>query len=157
MKRNYLLLLLFFCSFIKVYSQQFFSVNKDSTKFNLTIEGASFLSSLPLKCLQQEYPNKTSHVSSSDSDQLLTPYKLHPAFYGCFDWHSSVHGYWMLVKLLKEFPLLPEAGKIRNFISGYITNANIIQEIKYFVFFFSSRRRHTRSLRDWSSDVCSSD
>ena len=132
MKRNYLLLLLFFCSFIKVYSQQFFSVNKDSTQFNLTVEGASFLSSLPLKCLQQEYPNKTSHVSSSDSDQLLTPYKLHPAFYGCFDWHSSVHGYWMLVKLLKEFPLLPEAGKIRNIISGNITNANIIQEIKYF-------------------------
>ncbi len=76
MKGNYLLLALFFCSSISVHCQQFFTVNKDSTEFHLAKEGASFLSSLPLKCLQQEYPNKTSHVSSNDSDQLLTPSQL---------------------------------------------------------------------------------
>src|SRR5438093_339533 len=72
MKRNYLLLLLFFCSFIKVYGQQFFSVNKDSTQFNLTIEGASFLSSLPLKCLQQEL------ITWNDSDARVWQNILQP-------------------------------------------------------------------------------
>src|SRR6266567_8546825 len=82
----------------------FFNVKADSSGFELTVQGASFLASLPLKCINQEYPNKTSHVSKSDSDQLLRPKQLHPAFYGCFDWHSCVHGHWMLVYLLKRFP-----------------------------------------------------
>ncbi len=119
---------------IGVFAQpkQLFTVNKDSTRFSLTLEGASHLASLPLQCLQQQYPNKTNHTAMGDSDQLMTPLQQHPAFYGCFDWHSSVHGHWMLVRLLKQFTGLPEAQQVRDAISKNITSENIAQEIKYF-------------------------
>lgn len=121
---------------ILLYAQplqkKLFTINKDSTAFSLTIDGALHLASLPLKCLQQEYPNKTNHTSSGDADHILTPKKLHPVFYGCFDWHSSVHGHWMLVKLLKDFPDLPNSKKIIAAIDQNITKENVEQEIKYF-------------------------
>src|SRR6187549_673867 len=79
---------------------QMFILKKDSSGFELTSAGASHLASLPLKCIEQQFPNKTSHTSNSNSDHILLPRQLHPAFYGCFDWHSCVHGHWMLVKLL---------------------------------------------------------
>ena len=78
-----------------------YTANADSTQFTLTREGAAHLASLPLKCIYQEYPNKTGHTAIGDSDQVLTPKQLHPTFYGCFDWHSCVHGYWMLTRLIK--------------------------------------------------------
>lgn len=112
--------------------KQFFTVSKDSSHFSLTVEGASHLASLPLKCLQQQYPNKTNHTSAGDSDHLMTPIQQHPAFYGCFDWHSCVHGHWMLVRLLKDFPAIPENKRIRQAIEKNITPANIAVEIKYF-------------------------
>ncbi len=56
-------------------------------------------STLALNCVHREYPNKIGHTMSSDVD-AKTPSQLHPAFYGCFDWHSSVHGHWLLVRLL---------------------------------------------------------
>jgi hypothetical protein len=102
--------------------KQFFTISRDSSSFSLTAEGASHLASLPLKCLQQQYPNKTNHTASGDSDQLMTPQQQHPAFYGCFDWHSSVHGHWMLVRLLKLFPNLPEAAQVRAAISKNINH-----------------------------------
>jgi hypothetical protein len=55
---------------------------------------------LALDCLHQEYPNKIAHVMSGDSD-VGPPRELTPVFYGCFDWHSSVHGHWLLVRLLR--------------------------------------------------------
>jgi hypothetical protein len=61
---------------------------------------------LALACVHQEYPNKIGHVMSSDDD-VDPPRKLTPTFFGCFDWHSSVHGHWLLVRLVK---LYPEAG-----------------------------------------------
>jgi hypothetical protein len=109
-----------------------FVIKKDSSGFELTLAGASHLASLPLKCIGQEFPNKTNHTSNSDSDHVLLPRQLHPAFYGCFDWHSCVHGHWMLVKLLKLFPALPEAAAIRKAINSTITKENIEQEVKYF-------------------------
>ncbi len=109
-----------------------FVIKKDSSGFELTPAGASHLASLPLKCIEQQFPNKTSHTSNSDSDHSLLPRQLHPAFYGCFDWHSCVHGHWMLAKLLKLFPGLPEANAIRNAINKTITKENIEQEVKYF-------------------------
>ncbi len=132
MRNNFFLLFLLLSALLRAQPVTFFSVSKDSSRFSLTLEGASHLASLPLKCLQQEYPNKTSHTSAGDSDHLRTPRQQHPAFYGCFDWHSCVHGHWMLVKLLKDFPSLPEAARIRQAISINITPANIAQEIKYF-------------------------
>jgi hypothetical protein len=109
-----------------------FVIKKDSSGFVLTVKGASHLASLPLKCIGQEFPNKTNHTSSSDSDHVLLPRQLHPAFFGCFDWHSSVHGHWMLIRLLKMFPGMPEAATIRNAINNTITEKNIRQEVKYF-------------------------
>ncbi|MBN9298411.1 MAG: DUF2891 domain-containing protein [Filimonas sp.] len=117
---------------VSAQTKQFFTVNADSSKFHLTVEGASHLAALPLKCLQQEYPNKTSHTSEGNEDHLRTPKQMHPAFYGCFDWHSCVHGHWMLVKLLKQFPDLPEAAKVRAAISLNITPENIRGEVAYF-------------------------
>ena len=109
-----------------------FKVKKDSSGFELTMKGASHLASLPLKCITQEFPNKTNHTSNTDSDHVLLPKQLHPTFYGCFDWHSSVHGHWMLIRLLKIFPNLPEAGAMRAALNKTITKENIINEVKYF-------------------------
>ena len=110
----------------------FFSVSKSGHHFQLTLAGASHLASLPLKCLQQEYPNKTNHTATQAADQVLTPKQQHPAFYGCFDWHSCVHAHWMLVRLLKDFPTLPESEAVHAAIAKNITAANIQQEINYF-------------------------
>lgn len=67
---------------------------------------ASRFARLALDCVHREYPNKIGHVLNSSED-ARTPSSLHPAFYGCFDWHSSVHGHWLLVRLLR---LAPETG-----------------------------------------------
>ena len=109
-----------------------FSISQDSTKFILSEEGASFLAQLPLKCILQEYPNKINHTALGDSDQILTPIQQHPSFYGCFDWHSSVHGHWMLVRLLKQFPHLKEQANIRKVLGITLTPANIRKETAYF-------------------------
>lgn len=97
----------------------------------LTQEGASHFASLALTCISQEFPNKTGHVQA-DKNDMKQPSEYHPAFYGCYDWHSSVHGHWMLVKLLKEFPNMPEADAIRKAIGNNITAQNIEIEIEYF-------------------------
>ena len=58
---------------------------------------------LALACVHKEYPNKISHVLNSDAD-VAAPRKLTPAFCGCYDWHSSVHGHWLLARLARTFP-----------------------------------------------------
>src|SRR5258705_5788777 len=133
MKAKYIFSLIIFISLqTKAQINDLFVMKKDNTGFELTVKGALHLASLPLKCIGQEFPNKTSHTSNTDSDHVLLPRQLHPAFFGCFDWHSSVHGHWMLVRLLKLFPDMPEAGKIRAVINKTITTENIKQEVKYF-------------------------
>lgn len=96
----------------------------------LDIEVANNLSGLALNCISREYPNKLSHVMN-DSTEVSEPETLHPAFYGCFDWHSSVHGHWMLVKLLKDFPGMQYEDAIRNAIDKNITKENITKEVDY--------------------------
>lgn len=98
----------------------------------LTIGEAQRLAQLPLKCLQKEYPNKLNQTLS-DASELAGPRELHPAFYGCFDWHSSVHGHWMLVRLLKMFPEMENAGLIRQKLAENITTENIAVEVEYFL------------------------
>lgn len=124
--------MLMLAGIIQAQVSRMFDLKNDSSGFQLTPAGASHLASLPLKCIEQQFPNKTGHTSNSDSDHILLPRQLHPAFYGCFDWHSCVHGHWMLIKLLKLFPDLPEADAIRNVINKTITKENIEQEVKYF-------------------------
>ena len=98
----------------------------------LTDEIASKLADKPLKCINQEYPNKTAHVINAEKDALLTPAQLHPSFYGCFDWHSSVHGHWMLVRLLKTKPNLKNATEIDSILVGSFRPEKIKEEAQYF-------------------------
>lgn len=97
---------------------------------SLTQAQASRLAKLPLKCVRKEYPNKLDHVMNA-AGEVQSPKALHPAFYGCFDWHSSVHGHWMLVRLLKTFPNLPEATEIRTALNENLSAANLQGEVAY--------------------------
>ncbi len=97
----------------------------------LSEKGASHFANLALKCVDQEYPNKLNQVLNNEKD-LQGPKDLHPAFYGCFDWHSCVHGTWMLIRLLKEFPTLPEANEIRKKLRINLTKEHIAAEVAYF-------------------------
>lgn len=106
-------------------------VAPQETALTLDSAGASHFAKLALKCVRQEYPNKLDHVVGGEAD-VLGPKALHPAFYGCFDWHSSVHGHWMLVKLLHEFPDLPEAKEIRGVLDENLAPERIAAEVAYF-------------------------
>ncbi|MCB0559488.1 MAG: DUF2891 domain-containing protein [Lewinellaceae bacterium] len=97
----------------------------------LNQEQASRLSQLAFNCIGQPYPNKLGQVLG-DSTYLAEPRALHPAFYGCFDWHSAVHGHWSLVRLLKTFPDMPQATEIRALLSQNLTQENIRQEVAFF-------------------------
>lgn len=96
----------------------------------LTLPQANHLASLPLKCLQQEYPNKPGE-SLVDSTEVVNPKAAHPAFYGCFDWHSSVHGHWSLVYLLNRFPKLDRRDEIIGKLQVNLSKENIAAEVAY--------------------------
>src|SRR6478736_8235709 len=76
---------------------------RPSSQSGFDIEAASRFARLALDCVHKEYPNKISHSLNSDAE-VAPPRKLTPSFYGCYDWHSSVHGHWLLVRLVKTFP-----------------------------------------------------
>ncbi len=97
---------------------------------SLTREQASAFARLALNGLGKEYPNKPEHVLAGLQD-VKAPKALHPAFYGSYDWHSSVHGHWMLVRLLKVFPDLPESKEIRSVLARHLTAPNILAEADY--------------------------
>lgn len=132
MKHYYTLLLVFFFSSINAQQEtgNNFLVLAADGRMELTQAGASHFAQLALDCIHKEYPNKLNQVLH-DSTQLNEPHELHPAFYGCFDWHSSVHGHWMLVRLLKQFPTMPEAFEIRQKLDKNLTQENIQQEVAY--------------------------
>jgi hypothetical protein len=97
----------------------------------LTRQQASAFAQLALKGLSREYPNKPEHVMAGPDD-VKGPRALHPAFYGSYDWHSSVHGHWMLVRLLRRFPDLPEAKAIRAVLAEHLTAEKLKAEADYF-------------------------
>lgn len=86
---------------------------------------------LALACVHEEYPNKIGHVMNSDDD-LDPPRKLTPSFYGCFDWHSSVHGHWLLTRLSKLYPDADFAATARAALDENFTEAKIAGELSYF-------------------------
>ncbi len=96
----------------------------------LTPATASAWARLALRCIEQEYPNKPEHVLNGAGD-LRGPKALHPAFYGCYDWHSAVHGHWMLIQLLSFFPELPDAPQIRAVLGRHFTADSIQAEVRY--------------------------
>ena len=99
-----------------------------SPKFD--VASAERFADLALACVHKEYPNKLSHSLNSDAD-VAPPRKLTPAFYGCYDWHSSVHGHWLLVRLARTYPQAPSVPKIRAALKQSITRQNIEQEVAY--------------------------
>jgi len=107
-----------------------FLSKKENGQLQLTQAGASHFAQLALGCLQKEYPNKLNQVLP-DETMLKEPHELHPTFYGCFDWHSSVHGHWVLVRLLRQFPEMPEASEIRKKLNENLTAENIKGEVEY--------------------------
>lgn len=97
----------------------------------LDIQQAQKIWELPVSCITQEYPNKLGQTLGSDED-LKAPRDLRPIFYGCFDWHSAVHGYWSIVKLMKTFPELDADGKVRATLNQHITSENVAIELAFF-------------------------
>src|SRR6266446_9834962 len=132
-----------------------------SNQLNLTQAEASHFASLALKCIQKEYPNKLDHVNNDAAD-VRSPKAMHPAFYGCFDWHSTVHGHWMLVHLLKLFPNMPEAPQIRKALDKNLSAKNIAGEVAYLkeanrasferTYGWVWLLKLTEELRDWNDE-----
>jgi hypothetical protein len=109
-------------------------LTKEAERTNIPVLSqlqAENLVALPMHGIDTEYPNKLGQVLSS-SEELKSPKELHPAFYGCFDWHSAVHGHWSLVKLLKEFPNLEGREEIEKELLEHISKENILAEVEYF-------------------------
>ena len=86
---------------------------------------------LALECVHKEYPNIVKHRMNSDAD-VKTPKQLYPAFYGCFDWHSSVHGHWLLTRIASQHPNSAHYQEIINSLSQSFTQGNIEGELAYF-------------------------
>ena len=96
----------------------------------LNEQTAARYAQLALDCVHREYPNKIAHTLASDAD-VLPPRVLTPAFYGCFDWHSAVHGHWMLARLARMFPKAPFSAAARAALARNITPKNIAAEVRY--------------------------
>jgi len=104
------------------------AVLKAEVDFDQTQAGR--FAQLALDCVHKQYPNKIAHSLNSDSD-VKPPRELTPAFYGCYDWHSSVHGHWLLARLARLFPQALFAAQAREALEKSITAANIAEEVKY--------------------------
>jgi len=100
-------------------------------KLILNEKTAVNLSSLPLECIHVEYPNKLNQVLV-DSTHLQSPKDLHPVFYGCFDWHSSVHGHWLLARMMNKFPESELTGEVIELFDEQFTVPNVQKELAYF-------------------------
>src|SRR5512142_509888 len=96
----------------------------------LTPQIASRFARIALGHVTREYPNKLDHVLEGPGD-AKGPRALHPIFYGSFDWHSCVHGYWLLASLLRREPRMPEAGAIRALFDDAFTAEKVAAECAY--------------------------
>ena len=106
------------------------SAAADPSKGGFDEKAAERFANLALACVGKEYPNKISHLLNSDAD-VAPPRKLTPAFYGCYDWHSSIHGHWLLVRLIKTFPNASFAKPAREALRKSLTAENLKQEAAY--------------------------
>jgi hypothetical protein len=91
---------------------------------------AGRFASLALACVHKEYPNKIAHSLNGDAD-VKPPRELTPAFYGCYDWHSAVHGHWLLARLARLFPEAPFAAQARAALDRSLTPESIAAEVRY--------------------------
>lgn len=128
MKYNHLLLSLFIFFFVGC---EIITAQYSNTKPKLNEKTAAFLYHFAYKCIDQEYPNKMDLVIGNAS-YLKAPSTLHPAFYGCFDWHSSVHGHWTLLTIVEKLPKFKTNDSILIKIKKTITKENILKEVTFF-------------------------
>jgi hypothetical protein len=103
---------------------------RNGTEPAFDVHSAERFANLALACVHKEYPNKISHTLNSDAD-VAPPRKLTPAFFGCYDWHSSVHGHWLLVRLVRTYPDAPFAKVGREALRQSLTIENLAQEAAY--------------------------
>src|SRR5947208_3670692 len=96
----------------------------------LNRELAASFANIALAHVTREYPGKMDHILTGPAD-TASPRALHPAFYGSFDWHSCVHGFWLLAKILRLFPNLSQAAKIRDLFDEHLTPDKIAGELSY--------------------------
>lgn len=97
----------------------------------LTPEQASRFVALSLHCVDREYPNKPGHVYDG-AETVRPPRAWTPAFFGCFDWHSAVHGHWAMARLLRVVPALPEAVTVSEVLDRHLSPQNLEQELAFF-------------------------
>jgi hypothetical protein len=102
-----------------------------ANKPELSVAVGSDFAELALKNLLREFPNHPGHVFTGPAD-FQTPRQWHPIFFGCFDWHSAVHGYWLLARTYRLFPSLPQRLPIKNHFDQFVTRSNVETEISYF-------------------------
>ncbi|SHF30536.1 Protein of unknown function [Mariniphaga anaerophila] len=153
MKTSIFLFLMVFCFSTQAQYQKNSGLEFDKEK-------ANYLYHFAYDCIDQEYPNKLGQVLGNDS-YLAPPRELHPAFYGCFDWHSSVHGHWTLVTILNTFPDFEYRNEILAKLKKNITSENIRKEVEYFDDEHNKNFERTygwawllkldEALRDWGS------
>ncbi|MEJ2312240.1 MAG: DUF2891 domain-containing protein [Gemmatimonadales bacterium] len=94
------------------------------------IDALGRFAALALECVHKEYPNKIAHVLQGDED-VAPPRELTPAFFGCYDWHSSVHGHWLLTRLARVSPDAEFAPAARAALERSLSAANVNREVEY--------------------------
>ena len=137
------------------------TVQKKFPKPELNLKSAENLYHFAFDCIDQEYPNKLGQVLG-DATYLKEPSELHPAFYGCFDWHSSVHGHWTLLNIIKELPDFEQRDAVFKKLLNNITKENIVKELAYFDDVHNKNFERTygwawllkvaETLRDWDNE-----
>lgn len=96
----------------------------------LDAAAAERFAALALACVHKEYPNKLAHVLN-DAKDVKAPRQLTPAFYGCYDWHSAVHGHWLLARLVRTFPDAPFVPAAKKALNQSLTPKNVAAEVAY--------------------------
>ena len=96
----------------------------------MSLGEAEKLAALALACVHQEYPNKVAHTLASDADAKV-PRALTPVFYGCFDWHSSVHGHWLLARVARLYPATALAARAEAALAKSFTTERVAGEMAY--------------------------
>src|SRR5450755_5098591 len=119
-----------FATLLSLSSMSFAASAHSSPEAAMDPAAAARFAGLALKCLHDEYPNHISLTLDRDAD-VHPPRELTPAFYGCFDWHSDVHGHWLLIRLLRLMPNAPFAASARAELARSFTPENMAGELGY--------------------------
>jgi len=166
--KSRILVVLIICLLVSCKNENKAEDNKKSVeeikypKPELNSKSATYLYHFAFECIDQEYPNKLGQVLG-DGTYLKEPSELHPAFYGCFDWHSSVHGHWTLLNILKELPYFEHREAVLEKLQKNISKENILKELKYFDDVHNKNFERTygwawllkvaETLQDWDTEV----